>query len=93
MPATTLLGTIAVGETSIVNLSAGLRRVTVTTPAAWAVAPGQDLQFFATTLPSGAYALHDAIVTDTNKVSVGVSVPVISVLGSYSIPCRVRRFN
>jgi hypothetical protein len=92
-PATTLLGTLPVGESSIVTLSAGLRRVTVTTPASWGVAVGQDLMINAIALPSAAYALHDVIVIAANTISVGVTTPVLSVLSTYAIQCRVRRLN
>jgi hypothetical protein len=91
-PATTLLGTITIAETSLVTVSAGVRRVTVATPTAWGIATGQDIAVFPISEPAG-YAVHDAVVTGANTIQVNVTVPVISVLGGYSITARVRRFN
>ena len=92
-PATTLLGTLTISESATVAISAGLRRVTVTTPSAWGVAVGQDLIISAVSLPSAAYALHDVVVTGANTISVGITTPAIALLASYSIQCRVRRLN
>ncbi len=92
-PATTLLGTLTVTETATVAITAGLRRVTVTTPASWNVKVGDDLVFAPVSLPTGNYAVHNAVVTAANTVQLVLTVPALALLGSYSIPCRVRRFN
>lgn len=91
--ATTLLGDLTISEKAVVAISAGLRRLSVTTPTSWGVAPGQDLIVNAVSLPSAAYALHDVIVTAANTISVGITTPAIAVLSSYAIPARVRRIN
>lgn len=91
--ATTLLGEIAVSEKMTVAVNAGLRRLTLTTPASWGVVPGQDLLIHASALPSAAYALHDVVVVEANKISVGITTPALALLSSYSITARVRRLN
>lgn len=91
--ATTLLGEITLSEKALVAINAGLRRLTVTTPSAWGVAPGQDLLIHAVSLPSAAYALHDVIVTAVNTISVGITTPALALLSSYSITARLRRLN
>ncbi len=90
----TLLGTITIAETAqLVAISAGARRITVTTPTAWGVAPGQNLLLFPSSVPSGAYATHDVIATAANTLSIGLTTPAIALLSSYSIPCRLVRIN
>lgn len=91
--ATTLLGDLTIGEKALAAISAGLRRLTVTTPTSWGVQPGQDLLINAVTLPSPAYVLHDVVVTSTNAISVGITTPAIALLSSYAISARVRRLN
>lgn len=88
--ATTLLGTLTITETATVAIAAGLRRVTVTTPAAWGVAVGQDILLCPTGLVAG-YAVHNAIVTAANMLQVTLTVPLISIGVTYTIACRARR--
>jgi hypothetical protein len=93
-PGATLLGPLTIAETAqLVAISAGARRVTVTTPVAWGVAPGQNLLLFPASLPSGAFATHDVIATAPNTLSIGLTTPAITLLSSYSIPCRLVRIN
>lgn len=93
-PAATLLGAIILAETAqLVAITAGARRITVTTPTAWGIVPGQNLLLFPTSLPSGAYATHDVIATAANTLSIGLTTPAIALLSSYSILCRLVRIN
>jgi len=93
-PGATLLGTITLAETAqLVAITAGARRVTVITPTAWGVAPGQNLLLFPASVPSGAYVTHDVIATAANTLSIGLTTPAIALLSSYSIPCRLVRIN
>lgn len=89
----TLLGTITVAETAVLAITAGARRVTVTTPAGYGVAVGQNLLVFPVSVPSGLYATHDVIATGANTISVGISAPLLAVGASYSIQCRLVRIN
>lgn len=91
-PATTLLGTIVITESASVAITASTRRVTVSTPAAWGVAVGQDLAVFPVAEPAG-YVLHDVVVTGPNAITVGVTAPLLVVGASYAITARVRRFS
>lgn len=89
----TLLGTITVAETALISITAGARRVTVTTPTAWGVAVGQNLLVVPVSVPNGLYATHDVVVTGANTISVGISAPLLAVGASYSIQCRLLRVN
>jgi hypothetical protein len=89
----TLLGTITLAETATVAISAGTRRLTLTVPTAWGVVVGQNLLAFPVSVPSLAYATHDVIVTGPNTISVGLTTPLIALLASYSITCRLVRIN
>ncbi|PZT91974.1 hypothetical protein [Sphingomonas sp.] len=91
--ATTLLGTVTLTETAAqVAISAGTRRLTITTPSAWGVKVGDDLVVSPVSVPAG-YATHDVTVTGPNTITVGLTAPLLAVGASYSIQCRVRRFN
>lgn len=92
-PATTLLGTITLTETAaLVAISAGTRRVSVVTPDAWGVKAGDDLMISPVSIPAG-YATHDVVVVEPNRISVGLTAPLLAVGVKYSIQCRLRRFN
>ncbi|MGT2515134.1 hypothetical protein ACVOMT_13700 [Sphingomonas panni] len=91
--ATTLLGTVTLSETAaLVAISGGTRRLTITTPVAWGVKIGDDLAVSPVSVPAG-YATHDVTVTGPNTITVGLTAPLLAVGASYSIQCRVRRFN
>lgn len=91
--ATTLLGTVTLTEAAaLVAISAGTRRVTITTPAAWGVKVGDDLIVNPIAVPAG-YATHDVTVTGPNTITVGLTAPLLAIGASYSIPCRLRRLN
>ncbi len=89
----TLLGTVTLSENALVAISAGVRRLTMTTPTNWGVAPGQNLLLFATSLPSGSYATHDVIATAANTIQVGLTAPLLAIGASYSITARLVRIN
>jgi len=91
--ANTLLGTFTLSETAVVAIAAGTRRLTVTVPSGWGVNTGQNLVAFPTSVPSSAYATHDVIATGPNTISVGLTTPLIAVMASYSITCRLVRIN
>lgn len=92
-PGATTLGTITVAETIAVAIGSGVRRVTLTTPAAWGVVAGQNLIAFPASVPASTYAVHDVIATAANTISVAVSTPALAVLASYSISCRLVRIG
>lgn len=91
--AATLLGTLTLTETAaLVAISAGTRRLIIATPSAWGVKVGDDLIVSPQAAPAG-YATHDVVVTGPDKISVGITAPLLAIGASYSIQCRVRRFN
>jgi hypothetical protein len=86
----TLLGTVTLAESSLVTLSVGVRRVTLTVTGA--VVGGNYLAFPVNALPAG-YGIVDVYCTTAGQLTFGVIVPVLSVASSYSIPVRVVRIN
>lgn len=90
----TLLGTVTLSETAqLISINAGTRRVTITTPTAWGVTPGQNLLLFPVAVPNASYATHDVIATAANTLSIGLTTPAIALLASYSISARLVRIN
>jgi hypothetical protein len=90
----TLLGTVTLSETAqLISINAGTRRVTITTPAAWGILPGQNLLLFPVGVPNPSYATHDVIATAANTLSIGLTTPAIALLASYSISARLVRIN
>jgi hypothetical protein len=88
-----ILGTVTLAESATVAISAGTRRLTITTPTAWNVVAGQNLLLFPVSVPSGGYATHDVIATAANIISVGLTAPLLAIGASYSIPARLARFG
>lgn len=83
-----LVGTVTLGETSILNLTLGVRKVTVSLPGT--VVGGNYMVFPVSVTPAG-YSIQEAVCSTAGQLTVSLLVPVISVLGSYSIPVRVVR--
>jgi hypothetical protein len=92
-PGATALGTVTISETASLAINAGTRRVTITTPTAWGVVPGQNLLLFPAAVPNASYATHDVIATAANTLSIGLTTPAIALLSSYSISARLVRIN
>lgn len=88
-----ILGTITLAENATVAISAGTRRLTISTPTAWGVAVGQNLLLFPGAVPTNAYATHDVIATGPNTISVGLTAPLLAIGASYSITGRLARFG
>jgi hypothetical protein len=92
-PGNTLLGTITIAESSLITLTAGVRRVTIATPGAWGVTTAQNLVVFPTAALPAGYAVHEVIATAANTIQIDLTVPVLSIAGSYSISARLVRVN
>lgn len=88
--ATVLVGSVNVGETSIITLALAVRRVTVT--LAGTVTTGSYVAIPTGSPPAG-YSIQDCACITNGQLTVGVLVPVLSLLSSYSIPVRVYRLN
>jgi len=89
-----ILGTVTLAESAgLVSITAGTRRLTITTPTAWNVAAGQNLLLFPGAVPSGSYATHDVIATAANTISVGLTAPLLAIGASYSISGKLARFG
>lgn len=88
----TLLGTFTLSESAVLAISAGTRRLTVSVPSAWGVAPGQNLICFPNAIPAG-YATHDVVATAANTISVGLTAPLLAIGASYTITCRLVRIG
>lgn len=96
--ATTLIGTAAVSQSApIAGLLGGVRTiadVSVTTPLNGpSLAVGDDVLVAPVGALSAGYALHNAVVTAPNKLSVTLTAPALASLVGYSIAVRVRRLN
>ena len=90
--ASALLGTVNLTQTATVAISAGTRRLTLTTPASWGVVAGDPL----TALPSVAlagYAVHDVVAVSPTSISVGFTAPLLAIGASFTIPLRIARLN
>lgn len=88
--ASTLLGTVNVGETAILNLNLQVRRVTL--PLAGTVTTGTYVAVPVATPPTG-YSIQEATCATNGQITVGVLVPVLQLVSSYSIPCRILRLT
>lgn len=89
-PGSTLIGTATITETSIVNLSLGVRRVNVSVPGVVVGSP--YLVVPNTTVPVG-YDLGACYCTVNGTLTCNVLVPVLSIATTYSIPIRVLKIN
>lgn len=72
---------------------AGLRKVTITVPTSYGVTTGQNLLVFPTSATPTGYAVHDVIATGSDTIQITVTVPSISLLGSWSITARLVKIN
>lgn len=89
-PGSVFLGQVTLAETSILNAQLGVRRVTATLAG---TTTGQSyLAIPINALPVG-FSVQDAVCSTNGQITVGVLVPVIQLLGSYSIPVRIYRLN
>lgn len=80
------LGNVAITQTAVLAIVAGVRSVTVAVAGA---VVGDALVLTPTSgMPEG-YAVHNAIVTAANTVRVTLTAPLLAIGASYSIICRV----
>lgn len=86
----TLVGTVTLAESGLVTLALAVRKVTVTLSGA--VTTGSYVAIPVNATPAG-YSIQEAVCATNGQITVSILVPVISVLGSYSIPVRVWRLQ
>lgn len=89
-PGSVLVGQITLGETNILQTTLGVRRLTVA--LAGTTQGASYIAIPINALPVG-FSVQDAVCSTAGQITVGVLVPVLQVLGSYSIPVRVYRLN
>lgn len=90
-PAFSDLGTVTLTEKALVQISAGVRTVTLSLAG---VAKGDQLLLSPIdALPAGYMVQATAIGSDAGKIKATVIAPLLAIGATYSIPCRVRRFN
>lgn len=90
-PPNQLIGTVTVGETALVALTAGVRKVTVTAPGT--VVGGNYLLFPTAATPAG-YALGlDVVCVVAGQLQVSITAPLLALGANYSIPCRLIKIN
>jgi hypothetical protein len=92
----TTLPNITITETAVVAINAGIRKVAVA--CVGALVGDRILVFPQTSQVNGGaafagtpagYAVQDACVTAAGVITVTLTVPLIAILGSYSIVCKV----
>ncbi|MBW6523427.1 hypothetical protein KZ810_07940 [Sphingomonas sp. RHCKR47] len=91
-PSAVTLGTLTLTQKATVALVAGVRRLTITTPAAWKVDASQVLTIAPTAILTG-YAVHDVVATKANEVSVALTCPALAVGASFTLPAKLIRFT
>ena len=91
-PSAVTLGGISLGQKATVALVAGVRRLVISTPAAWNILPGQALMVAATTVVAG-YAVHDVVATRPDEISVALTCPALAIGASFTIPANLIRFT
>jgi len=88
--ATVLVGTVTLGETSLITLALGVRRVTV---ALTGTVTAGSYMAIPTAAPPSGYSIQDCYCTTAGQITVGILVPVLGVATSYSIPVKIFRIN
>jgi len=89
----TLLGTVTITETAAIAIAAGVRKVNVAIPSAMGVVVGGNYLLFPVGATPAGYAIADVVATAGNVLQVTMTVPLITLGASYSIPCRLVRIN
>lgn len=91
------IGTVNLGETAIIAITAGFRTLTITQNTTGGALTGllttDNVLLFPVVasgngIPDG-YAIHDAWCSVAGTLKVRLSVPLIALGNSYAIPCRV----
>ncbi|MES3152947.1 hypothetical protein [Sphingomonas faeni] len=90
--AAALLGTVTIGQTATVALTAGVRRLVITVPTSMGLAAGDPLALAPTKAIDG-YAIHDAIAVSSTSINVGLTAPLLAIGASFSIPAKLFRLN
>lgn len=90
--ASALLGTITIGQTATVAITAGVRRVTVAIPASLGVKAGDALMFCPTTAIAG-YAFHDTVAVSATSLSIGMTGPLLAIGANWSINGQLLRLT
>jgi len=90
--ASALLGTVNLGQTATVAISAGTRRLPITIPAGWGVVAGDALMALPSATIAG-YAIHDVVAVSPTSISVGFTAPLLAIGASFTIPLRIARLN
>lgn len=88
--ATVLVGTVTLAESALITANLAVRRVTV--PLSGTVTAGAYVAVPSGPIPAG-YSLQDAFCATAGQITVGLMVPALGVLSSYSISCRIFRLN
>ncbi|KQN33625.1 hypothetical protein [Sphingomonas sp. Leaf38] len=90
--AAALLGTVTIGQTATVALTAGIRRVVITVPASFGLGAGDPIILVPAKALDG-YAIHDAVAVTSTTINVGISAPVLAIGASFSIATKLFRLN
>lgn len=91
--ASALLGSVTIAETAIIAIAAGVRRRPVTIPVALGAKPGDALLIVPKAPPPPGFVVQGVWASATTTLSVDLTVPPITIGGSYSIDCWLFRLT
>lgn len=86
----TLVGTVTLAESGLVTVALGVRKLTVA--LAGTVTTGSYVAVPVSATPAG-YSIQEAVCSTAGQITVSILVPVISLLGGYSIPVKIFRIG
>lgn len=89
--AATILGSVVLAETSLIGISAGVRRRTIA--AGLTLPTNVPLLLLPKAPPPAGYIVQAAWAASTTNLTVDLTMPAITVLTSYSIDCWLLRLN
>jgi hypothetical protein len=84
----TLLHATTVGETTLLSVALGVKRYSVTIPAAPGVTTSDRIVVALTGSPTNG-TVQDAFVSAANTVSVGVLVPAVGIGATVAVPVAI----
>jgi hypothetical protein len=83
-----LVHTATIGEASLLQLSLGVKRYTVTVPPSPGLATGDRLVVCLTGAPSNG-TIQDAYVSAANVANIGILVPALGVASTVAVPVAI----
>lgn len=89
--AATIIGSVTLAESNLLNISAGVRRRVIAT--SFDLPTGATLFLLPKAPPPAGYIVQAAWALKTRELTVDLTTPAITLLGGYSIDCWLLRLN